>query len=105
MCPYRFVTFPQWWNKTVIFDSRKNSFNRRELVLALSNTDGGAHVDPELDDAYFALTRENTVGWVVQSSSGVEPIQEVERYSLRQMAYEVSKSVDRLLKKHGQHKP
>ena len=39
--PNRYVFFPEWWNKTVIVDSNKNKFNRRELVLALANKDGG----------------------------------------------------------------
>jgi hypothetical protein len=62
------VAFDQWWNSTVFEDSRKNLFTRRDLVMTLADQDGGAHVDPSLDQKYHELTRQNSLGW--QSSSG-----------------------------------
>jgi len=100
--PNRYVFFPEWWNKTVIVDSNKNKFNRRELVLALANKDGGAHVDPELDEAYANLTRNNSVGWVFSDGKEEKPTADVERFSVRQIAYEVIASVERQIAKHLQ---
>jgi hypothetical protein len=99
--PYKYVRFPNWWNQTVIFDSRQHAFNRRDLVLVLSNKDGGAHVDPTLDQAYVELSRNNSVGWTIQDGSGRRPMIEVERHSMRQIAYEVSRALEKLRRKHG----
>jgi len=88
--------FPDWWNKIVIIDSLKTKFSRRDLVLALANKDGGAHVDPALDESYNNLSRKNSVGWIAHHSSGVEtPVNEIELYSVRQIAYELLMSIDR----------
>lgn len=99
--PYKYVRFPNWWNEAVIVDSKKKKFNRREIVLALSNKDGGAHVDPELDEAYAQLTRNNTVGWVLTNGSDQRPILDVEKHSVRQIAYEILESIDRIKRKHS----
>jgi hypothetical protein len=32
------------------------------LILAVADTDGGAHVDPTLDSDYYALTRKESFG-------------------------------------------
>jgi len=46
--PGRKLSFPDWWGQTVIVDDKRRNFNRRELILYVADTDGGAHVDPEL---------------------------------------------------------
>jgi hypothetical protein len=40
--------FPEWWNQTVLTDTQGRKFTRRTLVMSVANTDGGAHVDPNL---------------------------------------------------------
>ena len=99
--PYKYIKFVEWWNETVIVDGKREKFNRRDIVLALSNKDGGAHVDPELDEAYANLTRNNSVGWVYSDGINQRPIMDVEKYSIRQIAYEVLESIYRLKAKHG----
>lgn len=54
--------FTQWWDGAVISDGEGHKFTRRDLVLAVANADGGAHVDPKLDSAYYMLTRKETFG-------------------------------------------
>ena len=93
--PNKYIPFPKWWNKVVIKDGKKNKFNRRELVLALANKDGGAHIDPELDKEYVELTRNNSVGWVFTSGSDSEPINDVELFSVRQIAHELIASIEK----------
>jgi len=56
------IPFNQWWEGTVISDGSGHKFSRKDLVLAVANTDGGAHVDPALDPEYYALTRKGTFG-------------------------------------------
>ena len=101
--PNRYIFFPGWWNQTVIVDGKKNFFTRRELVLGLANRDGGAHVDPTLDERYADLTRNNSVGWMVSDGLTSRPLDDVELHSVRQIAYEVSVSIERHLEKaaHG----
>ena len=101
--PCKFIKFSDWWNENIIVDKNNQTFNRRELVLALSNKDGGAHVDPELDEPYANLTRGNSVGWLSLSSSEKNdiPMLDVEKHSIRQIAYEVIKSVIKMKCRHG----
>jgi hypothetical protein len=99
--PCKYAKFPDWWNQIVIVDSKKSKFNRRDLVLALANKDGGAHVDPELDQAYADLTRNNSIGWVFSDGKEERPMGDVELFSVRQIAFEIIESAERLMKKYG----
>lgn len=59
-----FVPFRVWWATAIVFrDSQGALFTRKDVVLTVANQDGGAHVDPELDGAYAALSKENSLGW------------------------------------------
>ncbi|MDD5057020.1 MAG: hypothetical protein PHQ60_04035 [Sideroxydans sp.] len=97
--PNKFVFFPEWWNKVVIVDSKKNRFSRRELVLALANKDGGGHVDLALDENYANLSRKNSVGWIYSNETTQKPMEGVELFSVRQIAFELLKSIERQLSK------
>lgn len=82
--------FPGWWTRAVIKDSRGRTFSRRDLVLRVANKDGGAHVDPQLDVAYAALTRDNSMGWTF--AGGEESPKDFpppHLASIRQVAHEV----------------
>ena len=62
----RKIAFNTWWNGMfVIRDKDRKTFTRKELVLNTANTDGGAHIDPHLDEAYASLSRFNSLGWKV----------------------------------------
>jgi hypothetical protein len=37
--------------------------SRRDMVLDLRDTDGGAHFDETIDEDYVALSRDNALGW------------------------------------------
>lgn len=91
--PIKFVSFNDWWNKVVIVDKQKNKFKRCDLVLALSNMMGGAHVDPKLDAPYVALTKNNTLGWRYWDGNEEGDIIPVELDSVRQIAHEVLLSI------------
>ena len=65
-------------------------FNRRELIQNVANTDGGAHVDPELDEGYMRFSRENSLGWVVGEDNIEEALKgRPELACMRQIAHEV----------------
>jgi hypothetical protein len=55
--------FDDWWLTAVLDDAAGNSFTRRDLVLSVADQDGGAHIDAQLNPAYAALTRGNSLGF------------------------------------------
>jgi len=90
----RSVPFDQWWPEPVLKDSKGNVFSRQELVLHVADTDGGAHVDPELDEAYMCLSRRNSIGGTYQSSEGTVPFDgRPELACIRQIAHELLSSL------------
>lgn len=92
--PYkRWLRFEDWWNEVVFVDDRRESLSRKQLVLAVANQDGGAHVDPALDDTYARLARHNSLGWVVSTGTGTQPIPKAERAAIRQIAHEALKTL------------
>jgi hypothetical protein len=54
--------FPTWWENPVM-KIEEHVWSRKQLVLTLANRDGGAHVDPLLDEDYYRLSRQNLLGW------------------------------------------
>ena len=85
------IEFEKWWNKIVIVDDQRNKIRRKDLVLYLSNQDGGAHVDPNLDETYARLSRQNSLGWLVETknSNGFQTLGGSHFASVRQIAHEV----------------
>ncbi|KWC93789.1 hypothetical protein WL57_03835 [Burkholderia cepacia] len=86
--------FSDWWSIPVIKDQRGNKFCRRDLVLAVSNQDGGAHIDPTIDEAYRRLTRENSLLMFFSTGPGTahamgNPV----LASIRQIAFEVDETL------------
>jgi hypothetical protein len=91
--------FAQWWEGAVISDGEGHKFTRKDLVLAVANTDGGAHVDPKLDSAYYSLTRKGTFGIIrVAPTDDPKVFRKVETPSpvavtLRQIGHETLKTL------------
>lgn len=87
-----------WWEGLIIKDQQKNMFSRRELVLHVADTDGGAHVDKSLDKNYISLSRGNSLGFhtIEKRPYEVEQrnnIKHIELASIRQIAFEVISSL------------
>jgi len=83
------LDFDDWWSETIMVDDRRNQLSRRDLVLTAANQDGGAHVDPSLDERYARITKENSLAWVRQTPSGAQPIPHAEKAALRQIGHEL----------------
>jgi hypothetical protein len=66
------IKFVDWWNTPVLKDQQGRKFCRRELIQNVANTDGGAHVDPQLEEAYMDLSRNNSLGWNFNKGDIVE---------------------------------
>ena len=55
---YPFRAFKTWWEKLdVILVDDRNFINRKKAVLLLANKDGGAYLDPEMDETLMLLNR------------------------------------------------
>lgn len=66
----RMLAFDDWWQEPVLGTrSHDRLFTRKDLVLALANKDGGAHIDPALDDVYARLARDCDFGMKVSYGS------------------------------------
>jgi hypothetical protein len=87
----RHVDFNNWWDsKKIIVDRKKNVFTRRLIILELADTDGGAHVDPELNEYYYDLSRANTLGWTYHDvkTNSDQPLNDPVPPCIRQISYE-----------------
>jgi hypothetical protein len=82
---------------------------RRELVLAVANQDGGAHVDPALGDAaYAAVSRDQSLGTITVTGPHGEPRTVDDSPALaavRQIAYEVDETLRPVLGGGGPASP
>ncbi len=88
-----FCSFDEWWNRLILTVDQDNTFSRKYIVLKLANQAGGAHVDPELDEKYYKLTKENLVG--VEASFNGEKnkaILGIELAIVRQIGHEILKT-------------
>ena len=91
---HRRVPFDDWWNAPIIIDTNQREVSRKRLVLAVANQDGGAHVDPELDDIYADLLKSKSMGRMYSTGSAWEPIHGVAHTSVRQVAHEVMQTLN-----------
>ena len=46
----------------VLVDLNKNEFSRKDVVIFLSNKDGGAHVDKNIEDEFAKIKFGNLMG-------------------------------------------
>lgn len=94
--PPNLIKFHHWWEKEIIFQTPiGQKLNRRKLVFALRNKDGGSHVDSRLDDeAYMTFSRENR--WVLRDASGqiTLAIPRPHQATIRHISFEFLKSVE-----------
>jgi hypothetical protein len=90
----KLIPFDAWWNGIIFIDIRGQAISRRELILSHADKDGGAHVDPALDEKYGELSRQNSMGWIVSGGSQQDSaLRAPERASVRQIAHEVLKTL------------
>jgi hypothetical protein len=89
------VPFEEYWNRIVIIDNNREEFSRGLLVLRMANQDGGAHVDPEIDEKYMKLIRENSMGWKKTiNNSNPEDLSGIELATMRQIGHEIIRTLD-----------
>lgn len=89
--------FTEWWTALILRDQLGNEFARREMVLGLAHMDGGAHIDPELDEAYAALSRDNSLGVTFYQGDAKVPDSSPVPANVRQIAYELQRTIEEQL--------
>ena len=87
--PEGFVDFDNYWNKVVILDKDRNEHTRKDLVLNISNKDGGAHVDSKVSQKYYDLIKQNSLGITVKKGESEKVLENIELASVRQIAHEI----------------
>ena len=90
---FKRVSFDQYWVTPIFKDNKGNVFTRADLVLAIANKDGGAHIDAELDESYVDLTRNNSLGWMYGNDAESGPLKDASLSAVRQIGHEVLKSL------------
>lgn len=88
--PSRVVSFDEWWTTNVSRGPSGRSLARKDVVLALANKEGGAHVDDVLDENWAKITRSGSFKTV---ASGVATVLNPAPAMMRQIAYEVDKTL------------
>lgn len=92
------VPFHTWWRKELVIELKGGlgDLNRRDLVLAAANKDGGAHVDQALEPTYEKARLGAGISVEFVLKNGLPPVklhfENVHFASLRQMGYEVLNS-------------
>ncbi len=97
--------FDKWW-KAVVLTHTKNTptgkeaiLTRRTLVMGLANQDGGAHIDPVLDETYAHITRPSGLGWSEgyigpEGSFFQQTTTRFDLITMRQIAHEVIRTLE-----------
>lgn len=88
----KMIDFDSWWNKPVFVDKQGRKLTRQDLILTAANQDGGAHVDPSLDETYANLSRKG-LDLIVNHGKGAKILDKPERAAIRQIAHEVLKTL------------
>jgi hypothetical protein len=93
--PWGQLDFGNWWSEPILRDNKRRNLSRRDIVLALSNKDGGGHVDPNLEEIYADLSRRNSMAWGIhESGEKYDPEYGPEYACARQIAFELTKTID-----------
>lgn len=62
------LSFPEWWSAPVLKGHGGITMCRRDVIRAVADTDGGAHVEPGLEKVYHQFRTGELLGWRVVSN-------------------------------------
>jgi hypothetical protein len=86
--PITKLDFVEWWNTPIVRDMRGRTFSRLQLVQEVRDTDGGGHLDSDLNESYFDFKSGSYMGWKQKTETGLVPIPHPHLACLRQIAHE-----------------
>ncbi|GER00445.1 hypothetical protein JCM17845_10680 [Iodidimonas gelatinilytica] len=101
----RQLNFENWWKEDVLCSPDGTVLTRGDFVTIVANQDGGAHVDPRLDERFDKLANENLAGWISDTPDGEKPLQHIEKMHLRQIGFECLQSIEVAWKKRLGNRP
>jgi hypothetical protein len=85
--------FVDWWTDPVVADDHGRPISRRQFVLWLAEQDGGAHVDPSVDESYAELSTTGVSTFSPPESQDPR-FRDLVAPSVRQIAYELQVTLD-----------
>jgi hypothetical protein len=85
----RLSCFDDWWDEVVFCSPGRISMKRSGFILHTANQAGGAHVDPQLDEEFYRIAKENEAGWTANFGGVAKPMMDLEKASVRQIGFEV----------------
>lgn len=90
----KMVDFDTWWNAIIFRDLEGHQISRKNLVVTMANQDGGAHVDPSINEEYSRLSKGKSLGrmYSVDGKKWFDMLS-ADLSSVRQIAHEVLKSL------------
>jgi hypothetical protein len=90
-----YIGFDNWWNDNIFFGKDKTNLSRRDIVLTITDQDGGAHVDSGLEADYYNLKHNNPPKIYIVNKNGGKgrPATGAELALMRQIAHEVMKTL------------
>lgn len=89
------MQFSDWWETPIVRDYKGSTFSRHDLVVAIADTDGGAHVDAGLPPDYAQLKAGVSLGWATRSNGRMAYVRDLELHCLRQISHEVLSTLRR----------
>jgi hypothetical protein len=89
-----YIDFDSWWSNDIFFGKDETRLSRRDIVLTITDQDGGAHVDSGLEANYANLKNNNPPKVYIANINGgnARPATGAELALMRQIAHEVSKT-------------
>lgn len=96
------IPFHTWWTTPVVAIPPKCRMSRRDLVLSVTNQDGGAHVDGALHEQFAGVARQRFILGARRKPLSIATIDRPERKGppnpslpmIRQIAYELTKTLE-----------
>ena len=87
--------YSEWWEDKFIEVSNDHSFSRKDIVLALANKEGGAHLDPDIEAKFDDLFRDSMGMWGGSDNIEFQSVKPNIAYAtVRQIAYEIMATFD-----------
>lgn len=98
----RWTPFDYWWTTNRIVDEEFNPLSRKQIVLWIANTDGGAHIG-KMAATYRAISRESSMGITLSKLEGKSkaddsPLPAAMRQIAEEVRFSVRKQLDHFLK-------
>lgn len=98
----RWTSFDYWWTTNRIVDEEFNPLSRKQIVLWMANTDGGAHIG-KMAATYRSVSRESSMGVTLSKLAGKtkaddSPLPAAMRQIAEEVRFSIREQLDHFLK-------